>query len=420
MMIFRIQGINRFDRAIFILLVSLLFGGLGGYLTPCRIVTIFYVPLLLKCFNCKQLHVKNITYCFFVFYLYCAVSFLWTPDKVQGAKELIYYPIHILYFLEIVVFSKLSANPLKSIALGWTINILLSSLLGLYEIITDVHFSIGVDQQSDRIMNFGHIQVLQRFARVFYANYNTFNTVITFALPFITYYILKYPSNKCLRRIAAITYFLSTIIVITNGSRGGILSIILITASVIMLTKSSREKNIMVFTLCVMFMFIFYYFYTEIFTIIEMRISEGNIYEDDTRSNLIKLGIQICIDSVGFGSGVGSVQAKLGLLNKGGITITHNMFIELLSQYGILFTVIFMLFILKLFKRIRYIIDQNRRAILYSSFVSMPFYMVIDSGYLLYPQLYALFASLYIYCTHNPRSVDYTSKETITSIHLNT
>ena len=40
---------------------------------------------------------------------------------------------------------------------------------------------------------------------------------------------------------------------------------------------------------------------------------------------------------------------------------------------------------------------MNRRLVLYMSFLSMPIYTIIDSGYLLSPGLYALIGTLYVF-----------------------
>ena len=129
--------------------------------------------------------------------------------------------------------------------------------------------------------------------------------------------------------------------------------------------------------------------------------STDDYASDDTRLSLWSKALNLCISTFGIGTGIGSLVAEFEIVNRGGITITHNMFMEFLCQYGLVFSLILLKFVINLFRNIKYICDKNLRGLLYGAFFAMPAYMVIDSGYLLYPQLFALFASLYVFIYFN-------------------
>lgn len=386
---------NKYDRLLILLIGALSLGGLGGYLMPCRVLTILLLPQLWKIrLICKFRYRSIISFMLF-FISYCFISLLWTPDKVEGMKEIVYYSVHFIYFLEIITFSVLAKDFMRSISLGWLLVVFISASIGIYEIVTDTHFGIG--QEAERMINMGGGRVFQqRFAKAFFANYNSLVTVFCFAFSFVLYFILKTEKKNLLYILAIITLFLSFIVVIVNASRGGILSLGVMFVIPFLLSKNRKLKYGIMAVLAIGFVWLFSHYYDLIFGFLELRFSNVDVTHDDTRMLLLKKGLQICYDSFGFGSGVGSIVAKLEVLNPGGITITHNMFMEFLSQYGVLFFLIFVGFLLKQFKKIRKIADSDVRHLMYALFIAMPFMMAVDSGYLLYPQLFAFFASMYV------------------------
>ena len=383
---------NKYDYAIVALIGSLLFGGIGGYLTVSRILTLLFIPLFLK--KIKQNKILNVIVSvktLVVFYLYCVLTIIWTPNKTEGIKELIYYLIHFIYFLEIISFSLFAKKPTQSISIGWLMVVLGSTLIGLFELVTDIHFGIG--QESDRAMNFGGTIIKQRFARGLFVNYNTLVTV------FLTYILSLYYKTRARgqRFLCFFTVFLSFIVVVTNASRGGILSYSIIILFSFLFASSLKNKVKTAIVIFILASFVIARFYDLIFGFLEIRLATSDVTSDNTRLGLWTKGIQICFDYFGLGSGVGSVETMLEQRNKGGITYTHNMFIELLCQYGIVFLLVLVRYIWRLFKNVRYVKDKALRRVLYSCFIALPFFMVIDSGYLLYPQLFAFFASLSVY-----------------------
>ena len=302
-------AMNKYDYAIVALIGSLLFGGIGGYLTVSRILTLLFVPLFLK--TVKQnntlkeiVSVRTLVF----FYLYCVVSIIWTPNKTEGVKELIYYPIHLIYFLEIISFSLIANKPTKSISIGWLMVVLGSTFIGLFELATDVHFGIG--QESDRSMNFGGTIIQQRFARGLFANYNTLVTVFCFGLTFILSLYYK-TRAKGQRFLCFFAVFLSLIIVVTNASRGGILSYLIIILCSFVFASSFKNKVKIAFVIVIVASLVIGRYYDLIFGFLEIRLASSDVASDNTRLDLWTKGVYICFDYFGLGSGVGSVETML-------------------------------------------------------------------------------------------------------------
>ena len=100
-----------------------------------------------------------------------------------------------------------------------------------------------------------------------------------------------------------------------------------------------------------------------------------------------------------FGIGVGGLDASMAQFSKGGINVTHNMFLEVLVQYGVIVFLAVLIFLLRLFKR-AFRVEGHRKEVLLMSFVSMPAYFIIDSTYLLTCHYYVLIATLIVFANY--------------------
>ena len=145
---------NKFDRMLFLLIASLAFGGYGGALQASRILTILFFPSLIQKLNLSSLPIRGLKgfIIFLILYVFC--SYIWTPDKTEGLKALVYYPIHLSLFLEIFVFSTKAAFPFKTIPFAWMTGFACLGVIAVWEILTDSHLSI-TRFESDTLMNNG-------------------------------------------------------------------------------------------------------------------------------------------------------------------------------------------------------------------------------------------------------------------------
>ena len=66
-------------------------------------------------------------------------------------------------------------------------------------------------------------------------------------------------------------------------------------------------------------------------------------------------------------------------------------------QYGVVFFVIFVLWLVKVFVKSWNLGEINRRAVLFMSLFAMPVYTIIGGTYLLSPHLFALMGSIYVF-----------------------
>ena len=375
---------NKYDIFIFFLIISLIGGVYGGALTFSRVLTILLLPQLVL------LHLRNqcpYTHVFIVFFvawlLYGLLSFYWTSDVANCAKEFVHYIITFAYFLEIITFSRFANNPLKGLSLGWLCGFVFCSIIAMWELITDRHLSVSMIQ-SDSVYNMGYgLVFLRRFASVTFGNYNSYVTYICFSFPFILY-ALNY--NKW-RYVAVFSVIIAFVIVGANASRGGIIS--LIGMLFVYLLLSSSKKMFFWFIPILLWMF----FYGKGFDLLFARMENLS----DGRVEVWKNALSLWVSTAFIGSGMGSMVESMKCFQTIGVWMTHNLFLEILVQYGFVIFIPFVLFIILLVKDGLSLKDFDRRSVLLPCFLMMPVYSIINSSYLLNLYTAAFFATLYIF-----------------------
>ncbi len=376
---------NKFDIFLFLLIFSVVGGVYGGSLTLPRLFTILLFPnliILLLNNQCKYIH-SFITF-FSLWWLYGLFSILWTSDIENAGKELVYYLINFSYFLELISFAKYANNPLRTISLGWVTGFFFTSLIAFWEFATDQHLSVSA-LKSDSMFNleYGRV-VLRRFASATFGNYNNYVTYICFSFPFLFFFAEE--KKKFFIPILGLIAFL---IVGYNASRGGFLSLSLFVILYVLFSKSK------IGTLIIMLCFSFLLFNNP-FEILFSRVESM----EDSRLHIWENSLSLWEDSFFIGSGMGSMIESMRNFSTTGILITHNLFLEILVQYGFLIFIPIIFFVVFLFQKVLMLTNDNRKFLVMSSLIAMPFYTIINSGYLLSSSTYAFFASLYIFANY--------------------
>lgn len=390
------KNYNKYDMGIILIIAIFVLGGFGGALQPIRIIALIFLPSILI-----QVRMNRIIYHIFLFFLfwlfYIVISLSWTSDFNQGIKEFFYYITHFSLFLLIQNWAYKAINPLRSIIVGWLLFFLLTCPIAFYELIYDVHLPSSV-QSSDLIINVGDGMVLQKkFASVTFGNYNGYVIHLCLSMPFVFSFLLlkKNIISQCLGWLSII---MMSYILLMNASRGGILCLVVVLFWFLFYYKRVAFKSkwlISALVLLVLILFIIPNWNIIAEQFYARFVGRTNIFEDSGRSNLISLAWTLFLESYAVGTGVGSIQAAMSTKTSG-INIPHNLFLELLVQYGLVIFIFCFSFIIRLFFNV---FSSERRKtinrfILVSSFCSLPFMSVINSGYLLMPALWVYFSCL--------------------------
>lgn len=389
---------NKYDTYILLVIVSTIFGAIGGALTVPRILGILFAPQLLGIvYREKYTNISYLKYWTFTFYLFAIVSMLWTPDTKEGLKELCYYPVHFLLFFEVIVFARRAINPLLSITIGFALCVFLTSIVGFWEITTDNHLAYSKFDEA-LASNMGGEVIARNFAAVTFYNLNGYVTYLCFCIPFLLYGFSI--EGRLIKSISCIVLIESIILVLFNASRGGMLTILLCLGLYFFM---SPKNKILIKSLIVLgggLFYLLYKFGDTILMFLTMRLEVGGLVHEESRFEIWGNSIKVLFEYCGIGCGIGGMSVAFGQFAKGGVTVTHNVFLEILCQYGIVFCLAFVSFLYKQFKKGRRTADIKRRVLVTVALASFPVIGIINSGYLLNPQLFIVLASIYVFANY--------------------
>ena len=391
---------NRYDYAIILLLASLSLGIIGGAYQLVRLLAILFVPLALSSLSMSLPRTSSLEkfgmLFVFCFCGYAWISLLWTSDLLVGLKEAVYFPIHTALFLELILFSKCANSPRDSLFKGWILAVFLTLPIASVELFMDKHLPMSLLQEG-HMQNYGAGYGIQnvRFASVTFGNYNTYNLFLVLGSCVIATALL------CCKKRLVQYFFLTALgisgcIILLNASRGGVISMGVIGSLflIALLRYPVFGKKLLLFGGGLVGGIGLAYFSADLFLRLSSRLDSGGLFSDEGRVFLIIEGIKICCDTLGLGTGIGSMISVYFNRVGSGILATHNVLIELLVQYGVVIGAFFVFFVAKLFFAARKQRDFALRYLVFSGVLSLPIWGVINSVYWTLPALWAFMATL--------------------------
>lgn len=386
---------NIFDFLLIFTIALLVFGGYGGALQPIRLFSLVTVPFVfwfyIKYSRNKQI-LKTIR-SVIILYVFLVASLLWTSDVNEGFKEIIYYAIHLNLFLLIVMLFRKARQPFYSLLIGWTLFIFLTQIVAFNEIFFDVHLDLS-KFESDKMMNVGGMIVQKKFAAVTFGNYNGYVTVVALSLPFLfgLFASVEKKTHQILS-LAIISFAYFSLFI--NASRGGILAGIVVLGIFLLFSKKIKIKKVRYIILLIvpLLLILIYRYYDIIFEqLFYRRLAGSSFTQDDGRFALFSKALQAFYNKPFFGGGIGSLQKEM---TGASILIPHNMFLEVLVQFGFFVSLFFLIYLIKHIVGVKKINKPVNSFIIYAALLSLPVASIINSGYLLMPTFWVFLASLY-------------------------
>lgn len=387
-MFFLSKNSNKYDYYIFIIIVSLAFGALGGFLQVARVIGILLLPQLYIIWPHVEKNFRRMVLFTQLFFIYAALSLVWTPDISSGFKELIYYTIHFVLFFEILAFSCRAEDFKGTIAKSWLILVSITLIIAYWEIISGNHLSIAFQNSDEmKVTMYG----FRRFASVTFGNYNAYVTFLCFSFPFLLFMFNNYKTRKEMIW-ASLVLVLSFACVLINSSRGGMLAIPLMFITSLILSKK-KLKNIMpLFIVIIVALFAVLNYGEFLFSVLDNRMDDG-VFNDNERTYIWTVAIKCFFHSFGFGVGIGGIAQSFFVETNKNI-IPHNLFIEVLMEFGIIIFILFLTTILYIIKKTYRLQDKDAKIVSYCFLFSLPIVGVIDSSYCLSPLTFVVFASI--------------------------
>lgn len=388
--------INKYDLGIIIIIAAGAAGGLYSPLTLLRLISIIFIPFVLKDFSNKTFLIPSFIKTFFIiWFVFSLISLIWTSDRTNGIKFLLYNLCSFVDFIAIIFLSFRAKNPIRSILLGWMMMIMITAPIAIWEIVSNSHLPISVQDSSAIILNSLGERTSRIFASVTYGNLNSYVLVLVYCIPFVLMSIGLFKKDKIYPWL--LLAFIIFIILI-NASRGGILCLTI--SLIYMIISFVRNKIISrPFAICSFIILFFLIFINSdfLFNQISGRLLVSKLTADESRIEVYERGLEILKSSLGLGCGVGGLQVSLEAL--GGISrisAMHNMFLEFLVQYGIIPFIFFILFIFRIIKQL-IVSTTHLKNFIGWLFILLAIPMsIINSGYIADPMLWIYLSSIYI------------------------
>lgn len=401
---FRIQIFS-----IYLIIISLSLGGLGGSFQPSRILIMLSFLLLFYKIkiqqNNKVYSIGLYTYLFTIFY--GTMSLSWSMLPLEGlTSELVVMSIGML---SLPIFFLEDDNPKKYIIIknAWIISLMIVSVLGFYEYISGNHFT-GYGER----MLAGEELLITTYISVFFGNYNNYNAYVVLAFPFLLWQV--FDEKKPLLRIL---YILTTLFLIfsifINTSK---MSMALVATHIFFFITSnlkSKKTKILSLTMLVIIVALSYYMFNNEFIkdSFNYRLSNAFTSEDESTNSRLSVlygGLEMIKNTIGLGVGAGSFEGSilnttyyLGLVNP------HNLIIELSSQYGLITFLFYLVWFFHIYKASKNnpMLSNNGKLAIKIAILTIPLVGVLNSHALGYTYWWVFFCSLALLSTYKKNNL---------------
>lgn len=383
---------NKYDWLLIIMITSLAGGEIGGALQISRAIGLISLPifLIVRKNVCSSIRNKPETFASIIL-LWATISLLWTGNVERGLQEWVYFLVHLSMFLEIIIFSTLCKNRIRSIAIGWSVAVLFTSFIALWEFTTGQHLSY-CRFENDMILQTGFVR---RFAASTFYNFNDYEVFLCYSSVFILVGIKESTKLKDLLLFFS-AILVAIVIVLMNASRGATISIAFLVAVGLwsIVRNGSRSNKLLIYLLVGLFLFVVIKYIDVILVNLYARTENAAMLESD-RTEIWDLAYQCLLNTYLIGTGIAGIESGMSVVSNHYLAI-HNLFIEILVEFGVL---IFAYTLTKLYKMYRHIrrSTYSYRNILLATLFILPMIGIVSSKYLLCPDLYVFIASLYIF-----------------------
>ena len=394
---------NKFDHLLTFLISLQVFGIIGDAFQPIRVFVLLLIPFTLIHFFQNKFDYKKFWYefLFFLFWIFYAIlSLIWVNDIFNGLKEITYLCTNFFTLLAILFLSRNAINPKIAIIRGWVIVAIISLPYALFEIFFDIHLPVSTLESGSLI---GGTDLIQKYASFTFGNYNGYNVRLLYILPFfLSLLFLNKSTKKSI--LISIIILLIFFILISNGSRGALVCIFIYLLIFIFSIKKLKVNHFSLIIILLTPLIALVYFFDQIFFLITLRLNSRG-FEDDERSeialNCFKLLKKYNYLGVGSGNYLNAMNANFNLE----ISATHNLFLEVLTSYGLIIFFLFFVLLFRIIIKIYKTRNSINRFILLNFCVAFPFLTLIDSGYLLDSSIWIVISSLIVFSDNSYKNI---------------
>lgn len=395
------MGMNKYDRLLIFIVSLLSFGWIGGAFQIIRLFSIVLIPFVMwDYFHNKNSTIRHIYQIGIFFLIYAAILTLIYNVGGKSYIEFTFLFINCNLVLALLLSAQKAIQPKKSLALGWLLFVAITGLIGIKELITGVHLPTNEGQIEMLDLGLGINGIKDKvYAAATFGNYNEYVTALCSALPFMFYKLLCAPSwKKIILPLSMIA--LSGIIIVVNASRGGILCFVVCALVYFLYYHRSAFKHKLLFAIfmAIGMPILCFKWGDLLFSQLIERMGTSNFGESG-RNFLWLMGWRSFLNSYGMGLGPGAFSSEIAL-------VPHSIILEILVLYGCVGLLLFLLVLLLILRRSKYIHGMPKMVIV--SFFLMFFpYSIINSNYLQYSFFWVFLSSVIIFAINSKENEIY-------------
>jgi len=422
---------NRFDYILIALLTLMAFGSIGGFWQPVRVAELLLLPWmvydLLRTRPRITTTAKWIAGFFAFWWIWAAVSLFWACDLIAGIKYVVHLDIYMMSFAEIIWLGRRAGKPMQSLTIGWLLAAMLTVPTALWELVTDRHLSTSVRQCL--YYRLSETELMPRpFAAGTFDNLNAYNVLLGCSLAVLTTALQR--SRRWLTAGYGMAYLCIIVILLSNGSRGALLAVLVALITLTILAEHASNRVIGGVLLLAITAWIglgmsgrhmpsFVDAWSEetcqewrvkmdldwdgeTNSLLTTRVAQG--MRDASRADIWKACGEEIVDSHLLGVGAANYVCALQKHPDCPYLAPHNLFLEVLLQFGIVVFAGFMVFLLWPFWRCRK--DKTMRHDCLTILIILLPLTIVDSTFLLKAHTWMIIATLYLLTRQDDRVVD--------------
>jgi teichuronic acid biosynthesis protein TuaE len=279
-----------------------------------------------------------------LWFIYAVFSLAWALSFVDAVKNIffLFIGISLVIFICYYFRSQEELSKLYYVFLGAFYLLL---IIGIAEYLTGCHLPVS------RYYNFANKFIP---TSVFH-NENDFATFISLYVPFGICTAL-YARNRLLKISSILSILGACLLIVVIGARSSMLALFIEFIVLFFLLTNIKQKSYLlgVTVLAIIMLHLFSFpLLDNLFTTVTEQVNSLAIQYElqtgsvNTRLNLIKNGLVFLVSTVGFGVGAGNIEywmSNCGQYNTAGISNMHNWWMEIMTSYGIIIFIGYLLF----------------------------------------------------------------------------
>lgn len=280
----------------------------------------------------------------FLWLIYALVSVAWINDYFSWIRTVYFLSI---FFFSILIFCKYVNNKiyLLNSFICFSVGSIIHIGLGLNEFLFKNYYFIKLEYLDKYILNNWPVST--------FTNTNNFAFYLSLSLC-VFLFIIKFSNKDWVKILYSIFCVLALFLICTTQSRGVILALIFSSVLVLLNKHALNKKTFNILSLVVVLIGVF-----SLITILVIGFTNIDYFQSPTNSNSIRLNLlfnsfYFNFKSYFMGVGAGNFEyfiSNHSLFNTAGIINSHNWWLEILVEYGIVVFGGYIIFVFKMYKQ---------------------------------------------------------------------